>query len=118
MSGQSVDAANGLAEAHLKAATAHEGAAHHHRQAAFFVSVNDGPKARQHAMIAQQHAAGAQQQLSSQSAGFDEYDLDVDFQSLEPGQLQPQITSESLCTPTCEQGTGRSFCCSGFGLLC
>lgn len=112
----SLDALNTLAQGHQDAATHHDAAAHHHRQAAYHLAAGEGARARQHAMLAEEHAKGAQQAMQP-GESFDEYDLDVDVQTLE-GDVQPMITSKSLCTPGCTHGSGRSFCCSFFGTTC
>jgi|GEM_PF-4063690 len=105
-----------IAERHHEAASQHDSAAHHHRQAAFFLSVGEGARARQHGLTALEHQRQAQE-AGEATRSWDDYDLDVNFQTLE-GVNTPRITSKSLCTPTCPDGTGRSFCCSGFGMLC
>lgn len=108
-----------LARAHHLAAAQHDSAAHHHREAAFHLAAGDGTRAKQHSISATEHAAQAQAQAANTLDSPDDYDLDVDFETLGSQEAQPEIRSIILCTPGCEHtGSGNSFCCAANTDLC
>jgi gallidermin/nisin family lantibiotic len=102
---------NDLARAHHEAAAQHDEAAHHHRQTAFYLSAGDSATAKQHAVAALEHGKYAVE-LDGQTDDFEDYDLDVTFESMASRHIHEEITSISLCTPGCKHGTFESFCCA------
>jgi lantibiotic bacteriocin len=108
----SIKAQQDLARSHFELASQHDAAAHHHRQAAFYLSTGESDRAKQHGITAFEHSQQAASYEQGKSDQWDDYDIDVKFDSLETSDVQPMITSYSLCTPTCgNTGTGNSFCC-------
>ncbi|PWV48517.1 gallidermin/nisin family lantibiotic [Nocardiopsis sp. L17-MgMaSL7] len=48
--------------------------------------------------------------LMSEKYNVDMFDLDLEV-SVEATSVSPAVTSVSVCTPGCENGTFNSFCC-------
>lgn len=103
-----------LSRNHHAAAAQHEEAAHHHRQAAFYLATGEADLAKQHSIAATEHSQAADEISQGNVDKFDDYDLDVSFETLaEPAQMEPMIRSIILCTPGCEKtGSMQSFCCT------
>ena len=101
-----------IAKAHHEAAAQYAEAAHHHRQAAFSLSMGNQDMAKAHAVAAEAHAKFGMSDTETSMESFKSYDLDVKFDVSQAEEAHVMITSYSLCTPGCgKTGTGNSFCC-------
>lgn len=100
-----------IVKAHHDAAAHYSEASHHHRQAAFCLTIGKKDEAKAHATAATTYAKFGMT-ATDVTSSLSDYDLDVKIDIKEAEDAHPAITSYSLCTPGCgNTGTGNSFCC-------